>query len=215
MIFTRQIVAATTLCLSGCAIFGAHHDAKGPSFYKSLSAAEKLAIDDQGMITKKWHGVNKYGDFSKGTLLIIKNSSGKYNFVETGTWTLNYWAFNFSGLKAHIKDSVIYDLFGNITYREEFLQDLKADSKYHLFEKWTSTETDGFRQIVTSYYPNGMIRYTQNISITNSKEKITDYSKTKIATATQGYDMNGKPIPEDELQKLVPKWNMMPVLMKQ
>ena len=202
-----------TFFLSGCAVFAAYHDSKEQAFYKSLSADEKSAIDEQGMITKKWHGVNKYGDFSKGSIMVIKGNSGKYNFVETGTWTLGYWAFNFSGIKAHVKDSVIYDSFGNITYREEFFQDLKTDSKYHLFEKWTSTKGDGFRQIVTSYYPNGSIRYTQSISVTNSEERITDYSKTKIATATQGYDVTGKPISEYELQKLVPKWNMMPVSM--
>lgn len=214
MIFTKKFAVAMTFLLNGCTIFAAYRDSKEQSFYKSLGTAEKAAIDEQGMIIKKWHGVNKYGDFSKGDIMIIKGSSGKYNFVETGTWTLGYWAFNFSGLKAQVKDSVIYDLFGNIIYREEFFKDLKTNSKYHLFEKWTSTQTDGFKQTIISYYPDGRIRYTQNISVTNSEERITDYSKTKIATATQGYDMTGKPLPEDELQKLVPKWNMMPVSMK-
>jgi hypothetical protein len=200
--------------VSGCTVFSPYKTTWDYWYYKSLSTSEKSIVETQKQFVKDWHGTNKQGDSVIGKLLITKNNAGRFNFTEIGTWQHKYIGQGAKGWRAVVKDSIVHDDYGNILYREEYLDENQDTLGPYLFEKWTTTNTDSLRQTITSYYPNGQIRYIQRITVLNATELVTDYRKRKALLDMKAYNENGKPISAQEVEKLLYVWYQPHISMK-
>ncbi|MET4105665.1 hypothetical protein [Hymenobacter sp. UYP22] len=206
--------ACVLLITSGCTVFSPYKNTRDYWYYNSLSASEKEMIEVQKQISKDWHGTNKNGDSTLGKLIIIKDTLGLFTFIETGVWRHKYVGQAAKGWRGIVTDSIVYDDHGNILYREEYLDENQDAIGPYLFEKWTASKTDSLRQTVTSYYPNGQVRYTQQATVLNPTELVTDYRKRKVLRSTKAYDETGKSISTQELEKLLYVWYQPHVSMK-
>jgi hypothetical protein len=185
-----------TFTLTGCAVFDKYYDNTDTWYHASLSKSEKDSI----FITKKWYGRNSNGDFSKGELLIkdtpVKNC---YEFIPTGTWTEKHTASASKGWEAIIKDSTVYDMMGNILFKEKYMDELGDNKGQYLYEKWTSTLSDSLRQTVILYYPNGQIKSKENFTTINYKYLVSDSKKEKWLTGFEAYQQNGQKCSMEDL----------------
>lgn len=193
-------ISITSLILSACAVFDKYDDNKHTWYHASLTKAEKDTIKSERIITKKWYGRNSNGDFSKGDLYVIETGiKNYYEFIETGVWVESHSASAAKGWKAKIKDSIVYDVMGNIVFKEKLMDELNDNKGQYLIEKWTSTLSDSFRQIVTLYYSNGQIKSIEKFTVIDNKNLVSDRDKEKRLTSIETYLENGQKCPPSEL----------------
>lgn len=201
------------MMLPGCGVY--YWNPEESSFYKSISASEKAAIEKDSSIVKDWYGTNEYGDYSKGKLLINKTKGKLYNFTEIGVWKQKRTITNtkMKGWEATVKDSTVHDNYGNIIYREFYIDKNKDDVGSFLWGKLLSTSTDSLRQSFTYYYPNGQAEWVEKVTVINPSEKLTDEKKTKKVISTASYDITGQSIPGEQVAGDIFGWFVWPVSM--
>ncbi len=202
------------LLLTSCTVFSPYHNTADYWYHHSLSKQEKAEVVARGQLLKNWVGTNAKGDTVRGPLLVGQDSRGRFVFTELGTWQYRYQGAAAKGWRAAVLDSIVHDDYGNIRYRAERLDENQDSTGRYLFEQWTSTQTDSLRQVVTSYYPNGQIRFRQHITVVNPDELVKDYAKQKQLTGMEAYDEAGQPISAQQVEKLLYVWYMPHISMK-
>lgn len=98
-----------------------------------------------------------------------------------------------------IKDSIVYDVLGNILFKEKLMDELNDDKGQYLFEKWISTLSDSLRQVVTLYCPNGQIKSIEKLTVIDHKNLVSDRYKEKRLTSIETYLENGQKCEPSEL----------------
>jgi hypothetical protein len=189
-----------TLIITGCGLFDKYQDNTHTWYHGSLTKAEKDSIKLNRLITKKWEGKNSNGDFSKGELCVIETGiKNYYEFVETGIWKERHSAAAAKGWRAIVKDSIVYDVMGNILFMEKFLDELNDDKGQYLYEKWTSTLSDSLRQTIILFYSNGQVKSKENLTVLDHNYLASDYNKEKRLTSFEAYLENGQKCSMSEL----------------
>ncbi|WP_160143738.1 hypothetical protein [Chryseolinea soli] len=186
--------------ISSCAVFDKYQDNKHTWYHASLTKAEKDSIETKGLIAKKWEGKNTNGDFSKGKLYVVKTGiKNYYEFIETGVWIEKHSASAAKGWKAIVKDSAVYDVFGNILFKEKIMDELNDSNDPFIIEKWTSTLSDSLRQTVVVFYSNGQIKSKETFTVLDYKTIRSDDRKEKRLTRIETYLKNGNTCSPSEL----------------
>lgn len=200
--------------LSGCAGLNGFKYNQHMWYHQSLSEVEKDNIKDQGYIIREWHGTNNLGDYTRGKILIRKlDKANKFDFVEIGSWEERHSASAAKGWKGTLKDSIIYDEFGNISSRKLYLSEGKIPASEGLiFEEWKSTNTDSLRQEIINYHENGQISSKQYVTVKYPKNYSSDYAKEKYLTKLEVFDEKGNKLPTSSYQRY--GWYLPKTIMK-
>ena len=185
-------VIAWLYFLSSCALLNGYRNNQHAAYYRTLTKAQKVEIDEVDFIELPFVGGFK-NHLQKGTLLVIKKKD-KYDFVERGLWTEKPLE-GVDTVDFVIDRSECYDQYGNIRERKTYANH-KRDGMY-LYDIWNSeirvVEGDSILiQHIKRYFTNGRMSHKFCLAVPDYKELRSDYLKTKYRMGKgYEYDTNG------------------------
>ncbi len=207
------LVLLVLFCTS-CKLFHSYPDNTHWWYHKGITQKDKLVLDQQDSLIKDWHSTNSLGDYMKGKLKVFHTEKKKlYFFVEMGEWIERHSVSASRKWKAETRDTIVYDMSGNIISRRFYMDEAFDKIGFYLKEKWTSEQTDSLRQTIIEYYPNGQLKLKLRLTILNPDVDITDKFKHKNLLFSEAHKENGEIDNSDELQ--IDEWYQPRTLMKE
>lgn len=207
------LVLVAIFCTS-CKLFHSYPDNTHWWYHKGITKNDKLIVNQQDSLIKDWHSTNSLGDYAKGKLKVFRTiKKNVYFFVEMGEWVERHSVSTSRKWKAETRDTIVYDMFGNITSRKFYMDEAFDKIGFYLKEEWTSEGTDSLRQTIVEYYPNGQQKVKLKLTVVNANEDLSDKFKYKNLVFRETHKENGEICNEDELE--IDEWYEPRTLMKE